>query len=232
MKPLPGTWREGLSPREAMGLQAELAGRVRRAPLPRRIETVAGVDVSVRGGRARAAVVALSFPALEIVEQHAAEVPLSFPYVPGLLAFREMPAILAAFAGIERAPDVLLVDGHGLAHPRRFGIACHVGVAFDLPAIGIGKTRFVGEHTEPAARRGSRRRLVHEGEVIGYALRTRDGVRPVYVSVGHRAREEDALRLVLRCAPRFRLPEPIRAADRLAGEWSASPERHREGATR
>lgn len=232
MKPLPGTWREGLAPREAVRLQTELAGRVRRASLRRPIERVGGVDVSVRGGRARAALVVLSLPGLVVEESQVAEVPLAFPYVPGLLAFREMPAILAAFAGIERVPDVLLVDGQGLAHPRRFGIACHVGVAFDLPAIGVGKSRLVGEHSEPAVRRGSKRRLVDRGEVVGYALRTRDGVRPVYVSVGHRVREEDALRLVLRCAPRFRLPEPIRAADRLAGEWRGEPGRRRENTRR
>ena len=200
-------------------MQQALRGRVRRAPAPRRIATVCGVDVSVREGRARAALCVLSFPRLEPVEQVVAERPVDFPYVPGLLSFRELPVLVDAFAGLADPPDLLVVDGQGYAHPRRLGIAAHVGICFDLPTIGVGKTRLCGEHGEPGPAGGSRRRLVHEGERIGHVLRTREGVKPVYVSIGHRMDDLDAVRLVLRMTPRYRLPEPIRAADHLAGRW-------------
>jgi deoxyribonuclease V len=158
-----------------------------------------------------------SFPALEPLANATATRPVEFPYVPGLLAFRELPALLEAYAGLAEEPDLLLVDGHGLAHPRRFGIACHLGVELDRPSIGCGKSLLVGEHAEPAPRRGSSTLLLHRGERIGRCLRTRAGVRPVYVSIGHRCALEHAVSIVLACAPRYRLPEPIRAADHLAG---------------
>jgi len=180
-------------------------------------DTVAGIDIAVGGGEARAAVVVHALPSLEETERSIAVRPLDWPYIPGLLAFREVPAIVAAFEGLRSRPDLALVDGHGRAHPRRYGVACMLGVELDLPTIGVGKSRLVGEHREPAHRRGSRVQLRHADEVIGVVLRTRDGVRPVFVSVGHRIDLDNAVRLVLRCAPRFRLPEPIRAADRAAG---------------
>ena len=190
-----------------------------------RLKRVAGVDVGVRNGRVQAAVAVLAYPSLEPLATATAVRPVEFPYVPGLLAFREVPAILDAFerlaAGGGPAPQLLLVDGHGYAHPRRFGVACHVGVELGLPALGCGKSRLVGEHREPGSRRGSRCRLTDRGEVIGTVLRTRDRVRPVYVSVGHRIELGDAVRVVLGCARRYRLPEPIRAADRAAGEQKA-----------
>jgi deoxyribonuclease V len=154
------------------------------------------------------------------VERSTAERAVEFPYVPGLLGFREVPCLLEAFEGLRRVPDLILVDGHGIAHPRRFGVATHLGLELGLPTVGCGKSRLVGEHREPGLRRGSRTRLVERGEVIGSCLRTRDGVRPVYVSVGHRVDLESAVRLVLRATGRYRLPEPIRAAHRTAGEWS------------
>lgn len=208
---------ERLTPKEAVVRQRELADRVIRRTTFERVEVVGGVDISVRGGRARAAVVLLSYPRLELVETRTAVRPLDFPYVPGLLAFREVPSILDAFDRLEGRPDVILVDGHGLAHPRRMGIACQLGVELDLPTIGCGKSRLVGEHRAPGVRRGCRTRLTHKGEVIGTVLRTRDGVKPVFVSIGHRVDLETAERTVLRCAKRYRLPEPIRAADRAAG---------------
>jgi deoxyribonuclease V len=174
------------------------------------------VDISVKD-RARAAIVVMSFPGLKVVERVTAERPIEFPYVPGLLAFREIPSILDAFARLSTRPDLLLVDGHGYAHPRRFGIACHLGVELDLPSIGCGKSLFVGEHAEPGRRRGSRTPLRREGETIGSVVRTRDGVRPIYVSVGHRIGLAAAVRIVLACCARYRLPEPIRFADMLAG---------------
>lgn len=207
-----------LSFREAVALQAELRERVVEVGEGSSPRTVAGVDVSVKGGEARAAVCVFAFPELVPLERATRALPLAFPYIPGLLGFREVPAVLAALERLREPPDLLLVDGHGRAHPRRFGVACHVGVELDLPAIGVGKSLLVGSCAEPGLRRGASTRLVHDGEVVGRALRTRAGVRPVFVSVGHRVDLARAAELVLACAPRFRLPEPIRAADALAGE--------------
>ncbi|MCZ6598958.1 MAG: deoxyribonuclease V [Planctomycetota bacterium] len=205
------------TPKEAVQIQKRLAVRVVRRTTFRRLDTVAGVDISVKNDEARAAVVVLAFPGMEIVETATAVRPIEFPYVPGLLGFREVPAIAEAYEKLAVEPDLLLVDGHGLAHPRRFGVACYVGVELGRPAIGCGKSLLVGEHRDPAARRGSRTRLEHRGEVIGAVLRTRDGVKPIYVSIGHRVDLPTAVKIVLRCARRYRLPEPIRAADRIAG---------------
>jgi deoxyribonuclease V len=213
------------SPREAARLQASWRERVVRRDDFARLERIGGVDVSVRNGRARAAACVFSFPELELLEEAAIEAEVVFPYVPGLLGFREVPAIRRALAELSAPPDLLLVDGHGIAHPRRFGVATHLGVESGLPTIGCGKSLLVGEHREPGSRRGCRTALVHEGEVIGCALRTRDGVKPLYVSIGHRVALDSAVRIVLRCAKRFRLPEPIRRADGLAGQgpWRAAP---------
>jgi len=220
---------EGLTPAEAVQLQRVLAARVVRRGKPR-VRTVCGVDTSIRDGRARAALCLYSFPALERLEEATAELPVDFPYVPGLLAFRELPVLRAAWKRLSRRPDLLLVDGHGLAHPRRFGLACHLGVELELPSLGCGKSLLVGDHRPPGPRRGARTRLVHRGEVVGTCLRTRTGVRPVYVSVGHRIELAEAVRIVLACA-RTRLPEPIRAADRLAGT-AAEAEERQAGETR
>lgn len=206
-----------ITPKAAVALQEELRHRVIRRASSRPIRTVAGVDISVRNDEARAAIVVLKFPAMEPVDRSTAVRPVEFPYVPGLLGFREVPSILDAFAKLRTRPDLLVVDGHGLAHPRRFGVACHVGVELDLPSIGCGKSRLVGEHREPGARRGSRAALRHKGEVIGSVLRTRDGVKPVYVSIGHRMDLPTAVRTVLRSCSRYRLPEPIRHAHHTAG---------------
>ncbi len=181
-----GSRREPLSPSDAVVLQRELASRVVRANAFGEVATIAGVDTSIRNERVHAAICVFAFPSLEPLETRTSIRPVEFPYVPGLLAFREIPALLEAFEKLRERPDFLLVDGHGLAHPRRFGIACHLGVELDLPAIGCGKSLLVGEHREPAERRGSRTRLCHQGEVIGSALRTRTAVKPVYVSIGTR----------------------------------------------
>ena len=208
--------RSTLTPRQAIAVQGRLRDLVERADRLGPVRRIAGIDVSVRDNRSRAAIVVLS-PELDVLESHTAEAPATFPYVPGLLAFRELPEITKAFRALKRPPDLAIVDGHGYAHPRRFGIACHVGVAFGIPSIGCGKSLFVGEHAPPAVGRGSWTDLVHRSETIGAALRTRDGVRPIYVSTGHRVSLETAIRWILRLAPRYRLPEPIRAADALAG---------------
>jgi deoxyribonuclease V len=210
--------RWDLSPKEAISLQRELASRVVRRGEPRRVRRVAGVDISVdrAEGRGTGAVVVLSYPELEVVQVAVADAPLTFPYVPGLLSFRETPVLREAFRKISTPIDLLLVDGHGYAHPRRFGIACHLGLLLDVPAIGCAKSRLVGEHALPAAAAGSRADLRHNGEVIGSVLRTRDGIRPLFVSVGHKISLRAAEAWVLRLCRGYRLPEPTRLAHQAA----------------
>jgi len=208
--------RWDLSAAEAVALQRDLAGRVRGEPLPAGIGTVCGVDVSVRGDRVRTALVVVATPDLEVVEYATWEGPVAFPYIPGLLSFREMPAILPALERLGTEPDVFMLDAQGLAHPRRFGLACHLGVLLDRPAIGVAKTILVGRHGALGEAKGSTADLVHRGEVVGRALRTREGVKPVYVSVGHRATLEDATAFALACATRFKLPIPTHLAHRLS----------------
>jgi deoxyribonuclease V len=207
-----------LTPRAAIAVQQRLRSRVVRLGNPRQVRTVAGTDVGFeRGGAtARAAVAVLSFPALELVEYAVARRPARFPYVPGLLSFREMPVLLAALDRLQVKPDLILCDGHGLAHPRRFGIACHLGVLRGIAVIGVAKSRLIGEHGEPAQRRGAWVPLRHHGETIGAVLRSRAGTSPIYVSVGHRVSLPAAVRWVLACTARFRLPETTRWAHRLA----------------
>jgi deoxyribonuclease V len=185
-----------------------------RDELPARVRLVAGADVSYDRGSPvlYAAVVVLDAERLEVVEVAAATGRATFPYVPGYLSFRELPPLLEAFAKLCARPDLVICDGHGRAHPRRFGFACHLGVALDLPSIGVAKSRLVGEHRAPGPRRGAHAALRDGGEVIGAVVRTQPGVAPVYVSVGHRVSLATARRLALRFAPRFRLPEPTRAA--------------------
>jgi deoxyribonuclease V len=182
--------------------------------LPGRVRLVAGADVSYDRGSPvlYAAAIVLDADSLEVVEVGRATARAEFPYLPGYLSFRELPPLRAAFARLRARPDLVLCDGHGRAHPRRFGLACHLGVALDLPVIGCAKSRLVGEHREPGARRGAHVALRHGGEVIGEVLRTREGVAPVYVSVGHRVSLTTARRLVLRFSPRYRVAAPIRTA--------------------
>jgi len=206
-------------PREASSIQRRLAGEVRSAPdmaMPPR--TVAGIYVGLPHGSqvAHAGVVVLALPGLQVVDRAEAEAPVLFPYVPGLLSFREAPAVLAALERLTILPDVLMFDGQGLAHPRRFGIASHVGVLLDVPSVGCAKSRLCGAHDAPPAARGGWAPLRDGDEIIGAVLRTRAHVRPVYVSIGHRIDLEGAIDLVLRCGAGYRLPEPIRLAHRLA----------------
>jgi deoxyribonuclease V len=211
-----------LSPKEAIALQSTLArGVVREGELDEsRVRLIAGADVAFDkpNGRATGAVVLLSYPSLDEIERVVVESPVTFPYVPGLLSFRETPVLLGAFERLGHAPDLLMVDGHGYAHPRRFGFACHLGLLLDLPTIGVAKSRLVGEQGTVAGPRGSRADLTHDGEVIGSMLRTRQGVRSVYVSVGHRLSLAAAARWALACGRGYRVPEPTRRADRIAGE--------------
>jgi deoxyribonuclease V len=201
---------------EARRLQSALARRVllRDEPGPPRIVT--GVDVAFdkAGGRALASAVSFTFPDLEELERADGDAGLLFPYIPGLLSFREGPAVLAALAGLHSEPDLLVFDGQGIAHPRRFGLAAHLGVVTGLPSIGAAKSRLVGEHGDLGEERGSTTPLLLDGEEVGRVVRTRAGVRPLFVSPGHRTTVTGAAELVLACCTRYRLPEPTRAADR------------------
>lgn len=200
---------------EARALQERLRSRVvERDALPGKLRLVAGADVSYDRGSPilYAAIVVLDAETLETVEVAAERALASFPYVPGYLSFRELPPLQAAFSRLRTRPDLLLCDGHGRAHPRRFGLASHLGVALGVASIGCAKSRLVGEHHAPGPRRGAHCALRDAGETIGELLRTREGVAPIYVSIGHRVSLATARRLVLRFSPRFRIPEPIRAA--------------------
>ncbi|HEX6929611.1 MAG TPA: deoxyribonuclease V [Gammaproteobacteria bacterium] len=207
-----------LSPREAIALQKDIAPRVIRHDDFGKPVRIAGIDTGFEdGGRiTRAAIIVMNAASLAVLEQVLHREPTRFPYVPGLLSFREIPALLAAFEQLQQLPDLLLCDGQGIAHPRRLGIAAHLGVVTGLPAIGVGKSRLTGRHEEPGNERGDWTALTDKGETIGRVLRTRANVKPVYVSVGNRVSLPSAMELVLRFTTRYRLPEPIRAADRLS----------------
>lgn len=204
-----------LSSEEMFALQADLAPRVRAVDQFDAIHTIAGLDVAYTDETAIAAAVLLDAETLEVIAQSTAVRAITADYEPGLLSFREMPAVLDALAELPM-PDLVFCDGNGLAHPRRFGLACHLGVLIDVPTLGVAKSRYVGEHDEPGPVRGSFSSLVHDGEEVGSALRTRDGVKWVYVSVGHRISLRTARSWVLRCATEARVPQPTRLADQLA----------------
>lgn len=210
--------RWDISPREAIAIQQELRGEVIAVDRLGTVTHVAGVDVGFEDDNrtTRAAVAVLSFPALERVDHAIARIPTRFPYVPGLLSFREVPAVIAALERLTITPDILLCDGQGYAHPRRFGLACHLGLLCGLPSIGVAKTRLIGEHREPGNQKGDWVPLLDRGETIGAVLRTRAGVKPLYISIGHRIGLETAMRYVLACTTRYRLPETTRWAHRLA----------------
>ena len=182
------------------------------------VRHIAGVDIHVAPatGLTWAAIAVVELATLDLVQSALAAVPTGFPYVPGYLSFREIPAALAALALLECPADLLMVDGHGIAHPRRLGIAAHLGVLTGLPAIGVAKSRLIGEHEPPEPARGSRVPLTHKGETLAIVLRSREGARPLYVSIGHRVSLEQAVELVLATLSRYRLPEPTRLADKLS----------------
>src|SRR5512139_4105063 len=211
--------RWSVSVAEASAIQRRLASRVLCVPLASAPRFIAGVDAafSCDDRRCVAAVVVWDLRAQMVVERCVAVRPATFPYVPGLLAFREGPAILAVLRKLRTPPDVFICDGHGVAHPRRFGTACHLGVILGRPTIGCAKSRLIGMHRQPGWRRGSAAPLVDAGEVIGSVLRTQDGINPLYVSVGHLIDLDGARQVILACAIRYRLPEPSRLADQFAG---------------
>jgi deoxyribonuclease V len=219
-----------LSPAEARELQLALAGEIELEDRFDEPALVAGVDIGFEqaGKITRAAVAVLSLPGLALVESALARCPTRFPYVPGLLSFREIPPALEALAALATTPDLLLCDGQGFAHPRRFGLACHLGWLLDVPAIGVAKSRLTGTFAEPPGAAGAWSPLLDRGplpdrdplpdrnEVIGAVLRSRAGVTPLFVSTGHRVGLASAIRLTLACTGRYRLPEPARHAHQLA----------------
>lgn len=215
--PLPGhDW--DLAPAAARALQERLRDQVIAQDRLPPVRRVAGIDVGFEqaGAIARAAVVVLSFPELQLLDQAVARLPTRFPYVPGLLSFREIPVVLKALDELRMEPDLLICDGQGQAHPRRFGLACHLGLLIDRPSIGAAKSRLIGEYGPLPDARGGWMPLTHQGETLGAVLRTRAGVTPLFVSIGHRVSLDTAIRYVLACCPRYRLPETTRLAHRLA----------------
>lgn len=213
------------TPEEALAVQLQLREHVvRHDAMAEPVRRVAGVDVAYAADESRvfAVAVVLDADTLQPVAEGRAERPVSFPYVPGLFAFRELPAVLEALRSLGRLPDLVVCDGQGLAHPRRFGFASHLGVLLDVPTLGAAKTRLCGTHDEPGEARGSHVPLMEGGEVVGAVLRTRDGVKPLYVSIGHRIGLATAIQWVLRLTPRYRLPETTRLADQACNAWRRS----------
>ena len=208
-----------LNPEQAIALQRQMVTEViYDRPLDlNTVRLVAGVDVSVKENVSQAAVVVVSYPDLKPVETVLWRMPTPFPYVPGLLSFREGPVLVEAFERLEQQPDVFIFDGMGRAHPRRIGIATHLGLWLQRPTIGCGKTLLIGKYVEPPDEQGAYVDLIDKGEVIGAIVRTRAGVKPVFISVGHLADLRTSVELVLRCTTRYRLPEPIRLAHNAAG---------------
>lgn len=239
---VPHSW--DVTPKEAAELQSELRSRLKKQKDFGAVRTVAGADIAVdtggqSGGRTKAmgyaGVIVYSFPELKEIERQSAERPLTFPYVPGLLAFREGPVVLEAFERLRTEPDVLLFDAHGYSHPRRFGLACHLSVVLDRPGIGVAKSLLLGRYEEPADRVGAWTPLVDGEETIGAVLRTRHGVQPIFISIGHRLDLETALELALACCDGYRVPKPTREADHFVEELKrrrAAPPRPPEAQSR
>ncbi len=208
-----------VTPGQAVAIQQELSKRIiYDRPLDlNSIRLVAGVDVSVKDNISQAAVVVVSFPEMKIVETSLSRQPTPFPYIPGLLSFREGPVLEEAFMKLQHEPDVLMFDGMGRAHPRRIGIASHMGLLLQKPTIGCGKSLLTGHFQEPPNMRGAYVELIDRGEVIGAIVRTRIRVKPMFISVGHLIDLENAIKIVMRCTTKFRLPDPIRMAHNAAG---------------
>jgi deoxyribonuclease V len=212
-----------LTTSQARDLQNRLAFDVCRLGNVVEPRFIAGIDVSSpfrARGTGTAAVVVLEYPGLELVEIQTIRGNIDFPYVPGLLTFREAPLILQAFAQLTHAPDLIIVDGQGIAHPRRLGIAAHLGLFFDIPTIGCAKSRLCGTYIEPASEAGNFTELLDNGESIGAVLRTKNNVKPLFISVGNKISIEDAIFWIMRCCRGYRLPEPIRFAHQAAGKFN------------
>ncbi len=204
--------------REAQKIQRKLARRIHIAPLKKSPACIAGADASFSGSRVIGTACLFSYPGLEHLEStHAITLSL-FPYIPGFLSFREGPALLSALRKLKTAPDLILFDGQGIAHPKRMGIATHLGILLGIPSVGCAKSRLIGKYQQPAATKGSFTLLKHKGMTIGAVVRTRDRVKPVFVSPGHMIDVRKAVDVVLNCTGRYRIPEPLRSADRLSKE--------------
>ncbi|WP_146663974.1 deoxyribonuclease V [Anaerohalosphaera lusitana] len=203
--------------KQARALQEELAGKLRFTSFDKKPKLVAGLDCafSKDGSRIGAVIVVMRWPDFEIVETAEAVRPVQMPYVPGYLSFREGPACIAAAMKLKHVPSVFIIDGQGTAHPRRMGLASHLGLFFDRPTIGCAKSRLTGEHDEPGPEKGDYAWLWDDNEKIGAVLRTRTRVKPVYVSPGHKCTRQDAIRIVLQCTTKYKLPEPTRIAHQL-----------------
>lgn len=206
-----------LTPREAVELQKELRAEVQVAPLARSIKTIAGADISFNkfSKTVYAGLVVLALPTLEVIEEVCVVSETAFPYVPGLLSFREAPSVLEAWAKLKTEPDAVMFDGHGIAHPRRVGVASHVGLIIERPSLGCAKSVLVGKYEEPEKERGAWTKMSDKGEVIGAALRTKTNVQPIFVSVGHLIDLASAIALTLQCDGGYRQPEPTRRAHHL-----------------
>lgn len=224
----PHTW--DLSPREAIALQKELAGRVVLCPLPSRFKILGAADIAYLKTTDTLISVVLTFqwPSLEPLESVHIRAKAKFPYVPGLLSFREAPPLIEAYRLLARKPDVFLCDGQGIAHPRKLGLAAHLGLFLGIPTVGCAKSRLCGEHEPPTPRKGFSKPLLLNGEQVGIVYCSRDGVKPLYISPGHLSDIDSSKKLVSRCLRRYRIPEPLRlahiAATRLRGEAASSPE--------
>ena len=216
MSPFSHPW--DVTPAQARAIQLEGRAHLIAEDQLGEVRRVAGIDVGFEDGGAitRAAVAVLDFPSLRLIESAVVRLPTTFPYVPGLLSFRETPAALEALQQLSAAPDLLLCDGQGYAHPRRFGLACHIGVLAGLPSIGVAKSRLIGTHGALPEHKGAWVPVLDGDETIGAVLRTRSAVAPLYVSIGHRVSLPTAIRWVLACTTRYRLPETTRHAHRLA----------------
>jgi deoxyribonuclease V len=214
-----------LSPSQARELQNQLSGRVDRSRKRNKLSKIAGIDVSVSrwAGTGCAAIVVLSYPSLELIDTAVFEGPIAFPYIPGLLSFREAPLIIEAWKRLKVRPDAVMMDGQGIAHPRRFGIASHLGLILDIPTIGCAKSRLTGNHAALAEEAGSYAYLTDADEIIGAVVRTRDGIKPLYVSVGHKIDLASSIKTVLKCCRGYRLPEPTRMAHMAAGTTQRRP---------
>jgi deoxyribonuclease V len=204
---------------EAVNEQLLLAGKVIVGDEFTALRTVCGVDVSYKRERyAAAACVVMSYPGLEQVEMVCKRSTVRVEYSPGLLAFREIPPLIPALESLQSSPDLFICDGHGVAHPRRFGLACHLGLLLDRPVVGCAKSLFVGHFKEPAEQRGAYEYLYHRGDLVGAVLRTQDNRKPVFISIGHKVTLESSLAVILRCTAKSRIPEPLRQAHIAAGK--------------
>lgn len=206
------------TPQQAIKLQNELRGQVKICSFPpEKVRLIAGADLSFNkfSDTIYAGIVVMTFPVLEVVEEAHIIMESRFPYIPGLLSFREIPAIAEVWKKLKIRPDVVVLDGHGIAHPRRMGIASHFGLLADCPAIGCGKTVLTGQFNEPEKEKGAFSYMYHKEEIVGAALRTKTGVKPVFISVGNKITLEDALSIMIQCSKSYRIPEPTRQAHLL-----------------